>query len=119
MWSLENDNEKGIIITMTKQDTPDFDIECTISDAEGNVEEYVPETGDKIMFAAKKKPKDSGYLFAIEIPTDTMKLQFKSSDTEDLDYGSYIFDISLNKTNGYKNTFIFGTLVITTEVYDE
>lgn len=114
MWSLDKTTNK---IVMTKGDTPSFKISCNKIGNDGSVEEYVPEAGDRFVFAAKRNKNDEEPLFFIDIPNDTLVLTIATSDTRNLDLGKYFYEVSLNKENGFVDTFIQGILMLTMEVY--
>lgn len=115
MWEIDPASYR---ITMTKGDTPSFKVECNIESENGELEAYVPEPGDKFIFAVKQNKEDSKPLFTIEIPSDTMLLTFKEEDTKNLELGKYIWEISLNKESGYRCTFICNKiLILQVEVY--
>lgn len=107
----------GTTITMVKGDTAIINV--SITDTEGN--EYVPEEGDIIRFAVKRRYSDPEPCIYIQIPTDTMILHIRPEDTKDLDAGDseviYKYDIELSKEDGTVDTFIArGSLVLWEEV---
>ena len=90
-------------------------------------EPYEPEEGDSLRFAMKHntlKPDGSDYtdenpLLEIAIPLDTCLLQIQESDTKELAFGEYAYDIQLTKhdaTEGRPDTFIKGIFKLTEEV---
>ena len=111
-----------------------YDIELTRGDYFAVVvdmtldgEAYTPEEGDALRFAVKHnklKPDGSDYedvnpLINIDIPLDTCLLQIQESDTKDLAFGEYAYDIQLTKhdaAEGRPDTFIKGLLKLTEEV---
>ena len=112
-----------------------YDIELTRGDyfavVVGMKEEdgtpYVPEEGDSLRFAMKHnklKPDGSDYtddepLLNIPITLDTCLLQIQESDTKELAFGEYAYDIELTKHDsleGRPDTFIKGIFKLTEEV---
>lgn len=89
-------------ITLTRGDT--LKAYVNVTDSEGN--KYIPDQGDRIRFAMKKKTADSEPLVLKEIPTNTMLLVLDPEDTKSLDFGNYVYDIELTKANGEVYTFI-------------
>jgi len=115
MWKVE-DNK----ITLTRGDTPSFQLNLNTIDGDGNPTPYVPAVGDKLIFAIKKRATDSEIWSVIEIPTDTMMLNFTQETTQALQFGEYVYEISLNnESEGYHDTFIANTpIIITEELYN-
>lgn len=131
MWKIDDETLK---ITMTKGDTPSFEVSCNVIDKEtGELVPYEPQENDIFIFAVKKDKYANEPLFCIKIPNDTMIVKFRESDTKDLEYSSkYIWEVSLNRRFGttddngiyeptdddYHCTFIDNkVLALTTEVY--
>lgn len=115
MWNLDPATNK---ITMTRGDTPTFGITLSITDEHGDTTPYTPSEGDQIIFAIKKKATDTQQWAIIEIPTDTMELRFKQETTKALDFGEYLYEISLNNdSQEYHCTFILAKLELTEELY--
>ena len=88
---------------------------------------YTPEEGDVLRFAMKHntlKPDGSDFtdtepLVEITIPLDTCLLQIQGSDTKELAFGKYAYDIQITKHDaleGRPDTFIKGILELTEEV---
>ena len=92
----------GTTITLTRGDTLRASLE--ILDAEGNT--YTPTQGDVIRFAMKKSYSDSTCLIEKQIPNDTLMLSLDPSDTKDLPFGSYVYDIEITFESGAVDTFI-------------
>lgn len=107
----------GTTITMVRGDTAIINI--SIEDSDGN--EYVPEQGDLIRFAMKRRYSDPQPCLYIEIPKETMTLVIEPEDTKDLEAGLgdviYRYDVELAKEDGSVDTFISqGSLILLEEV---
>ena len=98
-WNVDEEN---LTITMTKGDTPTFAFQALLPDGT----EYEFEEGDSVVFAAKKNKTDPDPAFVIEADLEQKTIQFSESDTKDLELGKYIWELSLNKANGHRDTFI-------------
>lgn len=88
-------------INMSRGDTVYLNVE--ILDAEGNP--YVLKEGDKLFFSAKKKATDQDYAIPPKLLNGTL-LELISSDTYDLKFGDYLYDIQLITAEGRSNTII-------------
>lgn len=89
-------------------------------------ETYTPAEGDKVRFALKRNLlnyaktdfKDPEPLILKEIPTDTMLLHLEPSDTKNLAFGSYVYDVEVTFANGDVDTVIADApFELTKEVY--
>lgn len=114
--------KNGYDIELTRGDYFAATVDMTIDG-----ESYTPEEGDVLRFAMKHntlKPDGSDYtdtepLVEIAIPLDTCLLQIQESDTKELAFGEYAYDIELTKYDsleGRPDTFIKGILKLTEEV---
>lgn len=108
-------------VTLTRGDSMTLDIVLCDGDLP-----YTPESGDSIRFALKKDKLnyteadyvDDVPLILKTIDTATMKLNILPSDTKDLDFGNYVYDIELTKSDGTVDTFITASpFVIAREVH--
>ena len=103
---------KNNAITLTRGDTFIAQIALSL-----NGEPYTPIEGDEIRFAVKHKtmtPTRSDYsdeepLILVTIPNDTLILRLDPSDTKDLDFGDYVYDIQITFADGSVDTFITPT----------
>lgn len=94
----------GTTIKLTRGDT--FKV-TVIPKWKGTGEEYTPAQGDVIRFALKRSVyTDVEPLIEKNIPTDTMLLHLQPSDTKQLAFGDYIYDIEITFANGDVDTFI-------------
>lgn len=104
----------GTTITMTRGDTLSVKVNIFNSDQT----EYEVKDEDIIRFALKKKYKDPEPLIIKVLDHDTLLLQLDPEDTENLDYGDYVYDIEITMEDGTVDTFIAeATLTLTKEVY--
>lgn len=79
---------------------------------------YEPQTGDVVRFAVKKDYEDETVLIRKTIPNDTLLLHLVPSDTKDLPFGDYVYDVELTKANGDVDTFIDKKIFKITEEVD-
>ena len=101
-------------ITLTRGDS--LKVVCQPVNADGT--DYVAEQGDSVRFALKRNYCDSVVLIEKQIPTDSYLLQLEPSDTENLRFGSYVYDVQLtHAVTGDVDTYIAeGTFVLAKEV---
>lgn len=108
-WMIDEDMK----IEMTKGDTPSFAFLAFLPDGT----EYVFEEGDSVVFAAKRNKADEEPAFMIEADLSDKTISFSEEDTKHLELGRYIWELSLNKANGYRCTFIANKILkLTVEV---
>ena len=108
-WSIDENN----MIIMTKGDTPTFTFEILLPDGTP----YKFEEGDSVVFAAKKNKYDEEPAFTIEADLETKTISFSEENTKNLELGKYIWELSLNKVDGYRCTFIANKVMkLTVEV---
>ena len=108
-WSIHQNYK----IEMTKGDTPTFTFELFLPD--GTPYEF--EDGDSVVFAAKQNKYDNEPAFTIEADLITKTIGFCEEDTKNLEIGKYIWELSLNKADGYRCTFIANRIMkLTVEV---
>lgn len=108
-WNID-ENYK---IEMTKGDTPTFIFNLFLPDGTS----YEFEEGDSVVFAAKQNKYDMEPAFSIEADLETKTVTFSEEDTKNLEIGKYIWELSLNKADGYRCTFIANkVLKLTVEV---
>ena len=89
-------------IYLTRGDTASLEIELLHEDTG---EPYVLEEGDVVRLSMKHFISDRTVLVQKDIQ-DTLIIVIEPSDTSELDYGEYHYDISLMKPDGYIETFI-------------
>ena len=108
-WNIDENYR----IEMTKGDTPTFSFDIFLPD--GTPYEF--EDGDSVVFAAKQSKYDTTAAFTIMADLDTKTISFSEEDTKNLEIGKYIWELSLNKADGYRCTFIANkVLKLTVEV---
>ena len=61
--------------------------------------------------------KDEDPLLVKQIPYDTMILKLEPSDTKELDFGKYAYDLEIVMADGWTDTFLEGTFIVAKEVY--
>jgi len=106
---------EGTTITMTRGDTFRAHVTMTMGDAK-----YTPVSGDSVRIAVKhdimnsKRTayKDSEPLIDKQIPIDTMVLELSPSDTKNLEFGNYVYDIEITFADGTVDTFINNAILI-------
>lgn len=108
---------KGTTIYLTRGDSFYTVVDLFKQIDETTTEPYIPSEGESIRFSMKKMYNDKTLLISKDIPIDTRLLVLKPSDTKDLRFGDYVYDIELIKNDeGDVFTFISGKFVITPEV---
>lgn len=92
---------KGSNITMNRGD----DVYITVTVRQAGGQEYVLQEGDTLYFAAKKKATDKDYAIAPKALIGNT-LELSPLDTEQLDFGTYVYDIRLVTAKGFSSTII-------------
>lgn len=110
------DIDKDFNIRMTRGDTFYRTLILT-----KNGQRYTPDPSDIIRFAMSRVYKGkSGYELILEkvIPNDSLAWIIEASDTADLPYGKYVYDLQITYgATGYVETFADRkTLTLTEEV---
>ncbi len=109
MFSIENNN-----IFLTRGDTLLLKLDL-IKDGKS----YIPQQGDSIRFAMKRKysDDDSDVILVKDIPINDLILQIDPEDTKPLPMRSkYVYDIQYTDSVGRVDTFIQGIFTIGEEV---
>ena len=101
----------GNNITLTRGDTLQLQVDICYYDGEA----YQPVEGDVVQFFLKPQYKP-GVVVEVDIPIDTLVLELGADVTKALPSGYFAYDIQLTKADGYVDTFLSGTLIITEEV---
>lgn len=93
---------KGTTITLTRGDT--LNAKITIKNRDGT--EYIPKEGDVVRFALNDTYGTDEPKILKVIPNDTLVLTLNPSDTKDLEFGKYVYDIQIANKDGDVDTFI-------------
>ena len=99
----------GTSVYLTRGDSLLLQIGITV-----NQQEYTPAAGDTIVFALKRDKMNSNrsaYIDAEPLiekssPYDTCLLTLDPSDTAELPFGNYVYDVQITFENGRVDTFI-------------
>ena len=101
------------IFSMVRGDTQSFELEIKENDTAITV--------DSIYFTVKNDAHTNEVLFqkklndGITLSNNIYNITIDPSDTDDLDYGRYAYDIEIIK-NSVKNTIVVGVLEISEEI---
>ncbi|MBQ7876595.1 MAG: hypothetical protein IJ316_04815 [Clostridia bacterium] len=106
MFMVENNN-----ITMTKGDSGFFNV----SFENGDGTEYVPKSGEEIIFTVKKK-KEGFYDVVLE--KSGKRIVFEKHDTEKIPSGEYVYDIMISKGSNERYTALEGKFVLRKAVHE-
>lgn len=87
-------------IYMTRGDSATLHLEITGVDNKA----YTPSNDDAITFTLKKDPAESTPLFQKQAGTGLIHIE--PGDTQNLEYGRYVYDIQLKKADGTVETII-------------
>ena len=87
-------------IQLTRGDSAYFNIEISLEDGT----KYLRQDGDKLIFTIKKS-YNSDYEF-LQKEISGLALEIVPEDTQELDYGSYWYDIQLNTADGATYTVV-------------
>lgn len=89
------------IVYLTRGDSASLVV--TIKDLDGNV--YTLQTGDELMFTMKVNCETDEAVLSKDITADST-ITILPSDTENLRYGDYVFDVQLTQAGGEVYTVI-------------
>ena len=84
----------GDTIKLTRGDTAYLHIPLVTTDAD-----YVMNANDTLTFSVKKTTRDTDYIFQ-KVVTGNNVFHIQPSDTSELAFGKYIYDVELNTTDG-------------------
>lgn len=101
----------GSTISLTRGDT----FKCTVGISLNGIP-HTPEVGDSIRFALKQDWNSNTVLLQKDIPLNTLRLELAPSDTKQMKFGRYVYDIQYTYANGDIDTFIRGSFMLTEEV---
>lgn len=93
---------KGTTISIVRGDTAN--IKVTILDKDGNL--FTPGENDTVRFAVKRSYYQTEPDILKTIPNETLMLELDSTDTKELAFGLYKYDIELTTEDGEVDTFI-------------
>lgn len=96
------------IIKLTRGDTALISLAIYESDGETP---YTPVAGDHIIFTIKPDINNEYYVLKKEF-NESLKLPIVKSDTIDLNFGSYFFDIRLENGNEFDTILCNGQFII-------
>ena len=103
----------GTNISLTRGDSLVLSINVN-----AGLEPYDVQEGDVIRFAMKSSINADEVLIRKNIDLETMTLTLQPSDTKNLPFGNYVYDIELTTADGFVDTFIGpATFTLTGEVY--
>ena len=105
MFEIVNDNE----IRLTRGDSFESEIEIY---NEGNP--WTPASGDTVKFyvkhaamnVSKTAYKDEELVIEKTVPNATLTLKLDPPDTEELDFGRYVYDVEVTLANGTVDTIL-------------
>lgn len=109
---------EGMDITTTRGDT--VYLEINLKRQDGGT--YIPQEGDTIRFALKRRITDLEPLIIKDVDMSTLTLRIESEETKALAEDnptriSFVYDIELTQKNGDVCTPIMGRFIITSEVH--
>lgn len=97
----------GTTINITRGDTGYFKFIPYVLHEDGSKTEYQAKDGDSIRFAMKKKLSDSyETLLTKQVDVSTFKMKLEPEDTQNLDFGQYVYDVQLTTAAGDVDTYI-------------
>ena len=95
MFKVDNNN-----ISMIRGDSGVFII--TITDTNGTPVELTD--GDGLTFTLRRTPRSPTIVLQKTITDGTLTIN--PSDTQDMPFGSYVYDVELKRADGYTDTII-------------
>lgn len=95
MFKVDNNN-----ISMIRGDSGAFTI--TITDTNGTPVELTD--GDVLKFTLRRTPRSPTIVLQKTITDGTLTIN--PSDTQDMPFGSYVYDVELKRADGYTDTII-------------
>ena len=95
MFKVDDNN-----ISMIRGDSGVFTI--TIADTDGNPVELT--AGDVLTFTLRRTPRSPTIVLQKTITEGTLTIN--PSDTQDMQFGSYVYDVELKRADGYVDTII-------------
>lgn len=95
MFTVQNNN-----ISLIRGDSGAFAI--SITDTNGNAVELTE--GDALTFTLRRTPRSPTIVLQKTITGRTLTIN--PSDTQDMPFGSYVYDVELKRADGYTDTII-------------
>lgn len=95
MFTVQNNN-----ISLIRGDSGAFSI--SIADTNGNAVELTD--GDVLTFTLRRTPRSPTIVLQKTITGRTLNIN--PTDTQDLTFGAYVYDVELKRANGYTDTII-------------
>lgn len=95
MFTVNNNN-----ISMIRGDSGVFAV--SIADTNGNAVELTE--GDALTFTLRRTPRSPTIVLQKTITDGTLTIN--PSDTQDMPFGSYVYDVELKRADGYTDTII-------------
>ena len=93
---------EGTTIELTRGDT----LQLTLSIENIDETEYIPDPGDVILFSMKKYYTSGDVLISKVIDNTSLTFVIQPSDTANLDFGDYVYDIQITTVDGVVDTII-------------
>lgn len=87
-------------IQLVRGDT--FRAKLTLKDKAGNI--YIPSADDEVLFTVKRNALTNQIL--VQKRVENSEVVLEPSDTENLNFGSYVYDVQVVLANGNKDTVI-------------
>lgn len=91
----------GNTIRLTRGDTAYLTVPIKTEDGE----EYIMQSGDVLTFSVKKNKLAEEYLFQ-KVVNGSNEIHIEPSDTTDIPYGKYRYDVQMNLSSGDVFTII-------------
>jgi hypothetical protein len=84
-------NKSAVAVSVTRGDSATFPL--TLTKADGT--QFIPDStkGEKITFTVRQGPKSENYPVLIQKDVTGTRIEIDPADTENLEYGAYIFDV--------------------------
>ena len=104
-------------ILVNRGDSASFPLEISYPDGR----QFIPdsEKGEKITFTVRKGPKAENFPTIIQKNVDGTRIEIEPEDTQEMEYGSYLFDVEVIWMDGEEletKTVIIGQFCVLTEV---
>ena len=108
--------KNSVSVYVTRGDSANFPLNITRADGS----QFIPDVtkGEQIIFTVRSGPKSEEYPPLIQKNITGTRIEIEPEDTENLDYGAYIFDVEVKYMDEEleTKTVIVGQLNVTAEV---